>query len=102
MLRTAAFESANGYFTEGSAAIVREDGEHRLELMDDFRSSRSGALDVRLCRETACTDSDLNLGPIQAFRGAQTYPLPDDGSAYSYVVIWCRAVALPFGFGALE
>jgi hypothetical protein len=102
VLRTATFQSANGYFTEGRAAIVREGGSHRLELMEDFRTSRSGALDVRLCRETTCTDSDLDLGPVQAFSGAQSYPLPDDGSGYAYVVIWCRAVALPFGFGELQ
>ncbi len=102
MLRTATFESANGYFTEGTAAIVREDGLHRLELREDFRTSQSGALDVRLCGGTACTDGHLDLGPIQDFNGAQTYSLPDDGSAYAYVVIWCRAVALPFGFGELQ
>jgi hypothetical protein len=102
VLRTATFESANGYFTEGTAAIVREGEVHRLELREDFRTSQSGALDVRLCRETACTDGDLDLGPIQAFSGAQTYSLPDDGSAFAYVVIWCRAVALPFGFGELQ
>jgi hypothetical protein len=102
VLRTATFQSANGYFTEGSASIVREDGAHRLELQEDFRTSRSGALDVRLCRETTCTDADLDLGPIQAFSGAQSYSLPDDGSDYAYVVIWCRAVNLPFGFGELQ
>lgn len=102
VLRTATFESANGYFTEGSAAIVREGGSHRLELMEGFRTSRSGALDVRLCRDTTCTNADLDLGPVQAFSGPQSYPLPDDGSAYAYVVIWCRAVALPFGFGELQ
>jgi hypothetical protein len=102
VLRTATFESANGYFTEGRAAIVREGDLHRLELQEDFRTSRSGALDVRLCRETTCTDGDLDLGVIQSFSGAQSYSLPDDGSAYRYVVIWCRAVALPFGFGELQ
>jgi hypothetical protein len=70
--------------------------------MEDFRSSRSGALDVRLCRQISCTDADLNLGQIQAFSDAQSYALPNDGSSYSYVVIWCRAVALPFGFGELR
>lgn len=102
VLRSATLQSANGYFTEGHAAIVREGDAYRLDLEDDFRTSQSGALDVRLCRQTTCTDADLDLGPVQAFTGAQSYPLPDDGSTYAYVVIWCRAVALPFGFGALQ
>jgi hypothetical protein len=102
VLRMATLRSANGYVAEGGAAIVREDGAHRLDLLSDFRTSRSGALDVRLCRATTCTDADLNLGPIQAFSGAQSYPLSDDASAYAYVVIWCRAVALPFGYGQLQ
>lgn len=101
VLRTATFEGANGYFTEGGAEIIREGDLHRLELREDFRTSQSGALDVRLCRETNCTDGDLDLGPVQSFSGTQSYSLPDDGSAYAYVVIWCRAVALPFGFGEL-
>ena len=102
VLRTATFESANGYFAEGTAAIVREGGVHRLDLEEDFRTSRSGALDVRLCRQTTCTEGDLDLGPVQSFSGAQSYALPDDGSAYRYVVVWCRAVSLPFGFGELQ
>ena len=102
VLRNATFESANGYTTSGRAAIVRESGAHRLELMPDFRTSQSGALDVRLCRETRCTSTDLNLGSVQGFSGAQQYALPDDGSAYRYAVIWCRAVSLPFGFGELR
>lgn len=102
LLRSATFESANGYFTAGSAAIVREGSAHRLELREDFRTSQSAALDVRLCRDTRCTSADLDLGTIRAFSGAQQYALPDDGSAYRYAVIWCRAVNLPFGFGELR
>lgn len=102
VLRVATFQSANGYTTSGEAAIVREGTAHRLELRPDFRTSQSGALDVRLCRETRCTASDLNLGEIRAYSGAQQYALPDDGATYRYAVIWCRAVNLPFGFGELK
>jgi hypothetical protein len=102
VLRSAVFQSANGYTTEGQAAIVREGTTHRLELRDDFRTSQSGALDVRLCRQTQCISSDLDLGPIRAFSGPQQYTLPDDGAAYRFAVIWCRAVNLPFGFGELR
>jgi hypothetical protein len=96
------FVSANGYFTAGQAAIVRDGPAHRLELGDDFRTSQSAALDVRLCRETRCTAGDLDLGPVKAYSGAQHYALPDDAADYRYAVIWCRAVSLPFGFGELR
>ena len=102
VLREATFQSANGYFTEGRAAIIRESGSYRLQLRSDFRTSQSGALDVRLCSGTACGPSDLDLGGIQAYSGAQRYGLPDDGGQYSHVVIWCRAVNLPFGHGQLR
>lgn len=102
VLRSTVFAGANGYATTGEAAIVREGANHRLELRDDFRTSQSAALEVRLCRETRCTGDDLNLGEIKAFGGAQQYALPDDGAAYRYAVIWCRAVNLPFGFGELR
>ena len=102
VLRSTVFAGANGYTTMGQAAIVREGATHRLELREDFRTSQSAALDVRLCRETRCTGDDLNLGEIKAFGGAQLYALPDDAGAYRYAVIWCRGVSLPFGFGELR
>lgn len=101
-LRSAELEGANGYQTSGGASIVQEGADHRLDLHANFRTSRSGALDVRLCRDTRCFPGDLDLGPIQKFEGAQSYRLPNDGQAYRYVVIWCRGVNLPFGFGRLR
>ncbi len=94
--------SANGYRTEGTAAVTLSGSTHTLDLQDDFRTSNSGVLDVRLCRDTRCAANDLNLGTIQRFSGRQSYALPNDAAAFRYVVIWCRAVNLPFGFGELR
>jgi hypothetical protein len=102
VLREATFESANGYSTAGRAAIIRETGSHRLQLRPDFQTSQSNALEVRLCRTTQCASQHLNLGEIQGFSGSQRYGLPDASEQYGYVVIWCRAVSLPFGFGQLR
>jgi hypothetical protein len=102
VLRTTTFQSANGYTTAGTADIVRTGSAYTLELRDDFRTSNGGILDVRLCRETACTAADLNLGSIQSHNGRQTYSLPNDATAYRYVVIFCRAVNAPFGYGLLR
>lgn len=101
VLRAGTFQSANGYVTRGNAEIVSAAGAHSLELLEDFSTSSSGALDVRLCRTPACGGGDLNLGPIRSFSGAQSYALPADAAAFRYAVIWCRAVSLPFGFAEL-
>jgi hypothetical protein len=102
VLRSARFQGANGYITDGTANIVRNGEQHTLDLGSDFRTSQSSALDVRLCRDTRCSGDALNLGQIQRFTGGQSYQLPNDASAYRLVVIWCRAVGLPFGYGELR
>lgn len=101
-VRRATFQSANGYTTEGSARILANGGSFTLELGSDFRSSQSAALDVRLCNDSNCRGPNLDLGDLQSFSGTQSYPLPNDGSAYAQVVIYCRAVQLAFGFGTLR
>lgn len=102
VVREASFQSANGYTTQGSARILSSGGRYTLELGSDFRSSQSPALDVRLCNDTNCRGGSLELSALQSFSGAQSYDLPNDGSAYSLVVIYCRAVQLAFGFGNLR
>ncbi len=102
VVRQASFQSANGYTTQGSARILQSGGRYTLELGSDFRSSQSPALDVRLCNDTNCRGAGLELGALRSFSGAQSYDLPNDGSAYSLVVIYCRAVQLAFGFGNLR
>ena len=87
---------------ERMAAIVQEGTSYRLELKDDFRTSNSGGLDVRLCNQPQCTGAFLDLGPIASVRGAQRYNLADAGTAYDQVVIWCRGARLAFGFGNLR
>ncbi len=101
-LRQATFQSANGYTTEGSARILANGGSFSLELGSDFRSSQSAALDVRLCNDSNCRGANLDLGTLRSFSGRQSYSLPNDGSAYSQVVIYCRGVQLAFGFGTLR
>jgi hypothetical protein len=102
VLRSATFEGASGYSTSGSASIIREGDAFRLELGSDFRTENSAALDVRLCVDTSCGGSEFNLGLLMRTSGKQSYDLPNDGSDFRYVVIWCRAVSLPFGVGELR
>ena len=101
-LRRATFMGANGYVTEGGARIQQENDEFTLELEEDFRTSNSAALDVRLCTNSGCTGDNVSLGELQRFSGRQSYPLADSGTGYSHVSIYCTAVRLPFGSGRLQ
>jgi hypothetical protein len=101
-VRQATFQSANGYTTQGTARIVQTGGRFTLELGSDFRSSQSPALDVRLCNDMNCRGTNLELGALRSFSGAQAYDMPNDGASFSQVVIYCRAVQLAFGFGSLR
>ncbi len=102
VLRSATIRGANGHSASGSARILRENGRFVLELGADFRID-SGNNDVYLAREGDRIDSrDLNLGNMRALTGRQRYDLPDDGSAYAHVILWCRPFRIPIGTGALR
>lgn len=102
-LRRAAFRDVGGHHARGDASIVRENGAFRLELAANFQTDSGSVVDLRLCkRSDRCVASDLDLGPIQSRRGAQTYVLPDAAAQYPFVVVWCRPFQVPFGFGELQ
>ena len=102
VVRTATFQSASGYTTVGSARIVLTGSAYTLELQDDFRTSNGGLLDVRLCAQSACTDADPNFGELRSRVGKQVYGIPESAVNNRYVVIYCRVVRLPFGFGVWQ
>jgi hypothetical protein len=76
--------------------------EHEVALEADFQVSPGPDFHVLLVPKAAIrASSDLantmyvDLGALRAFKGAQTYVIPDgvDLSAYPSVVIWSRAYA---------
>ena len=100
--RTATLRGANGHSASGSARVMQEGGSFVLELGEDFRID-SGNNDVMLTRQPDTrTGDDLNLGNMQALTGRQRYLLPDDASAYRYVMLWCRPFRVPIGVGELR
>jgi hypothetical protein len=102
ILLTAAIRGANGHSASGTARIVREGSGHVLELGSDFRID-SGNNDVYLTRQPGTrTNADLNLGSMRQLTGEQRYALPDDGGAYSHVMLWCRPFQVPIGLGELR
>ena len=102
VLRAATFAGSNGYSTSGNARVVQEGSSYRLDLLDDFLTNNSGALEVRLCTDPSCGGAQRNLGSLTASSGRQSYALADAASEFGSVVIWCRGVNLAFGFGVLR
>jgi hypothetical protein len=94
---------ANGHSAGGNVRIVRNGNRYRLEFGSDFRID-SGSIDVYLSRaDDAPASGDLNLGNMQSLTGAQSYEMgANDGSAYRYVLLWCRPFRVPIGVGELQ
>ena len=76
-------------------------GSVTLELRDDFRID-SGNNDVILTNSTTSMDGGLNLGNMRSTTGAQSYTMPNDGSNFRYVILWCRPFRIPIGVGELR
>jgi hypothetical protein len=102
VVRAATIRGAAGHSASGSARIVREGSSYYLELGGDFRID-SGNNDVMLTRQPDTrTGTDLNLGNMRSLTGRQRYDLPNDGSSYSFVMLWCRPFQIPIGVGELR
>jgi len=102
VLRRAAIGGANGHSAGGTAEIVRTGATHTLEFSSDFRID-TGSIDVYLANQTnGVTGADMNLGNLRSLSGAQSYAMPNDGSGYRYVLLWCRPFRVPIGIGELR
>ncbi len=102
VLRMASIGGANGHSAAGTARIVREGSQHRIDFSSDFRIDSSNN-DIYLARGTSLDMSrDLFVAPLAQRTGAQSYALPDAGPQYSYVIIWCRPFRIPIGIGELR
>ncbi|APD49373.1 hypothetical protein BM449_05995 [Synechococcus sp. SynAce01] len=103
--------------TKGSAQLVKENNQHRLELDQDFSTSTSGPdLVVVLHRKADVIASTtppafpLNegdyvlLAPLKSFSGAQMYPIPESVNLEEFrsATIWCRRFNATFGSATLQ
>lgn len=100
-LRSASIRGYNGHACVGSASILREDGQYFLELGDDFRVN-GGVNEVFLSEGDDPKKDDLRLGNLASRNGKQRYSMPDDGSRYRNVLIWCRPYTVTICFGELR
>lgn len=101
VLRRASISGAAGHTASGTAEIVRAGSTFTLELRSDFRID-SGNNDVILTNSTTSMDGGLNLGDMKATSGASSYSMPNDGSGFRYVILWCRPFRIPIGVGELR
>jgi hypothetical protein len=98
--------------TQGTASIIRNNGNSFLKLNQSFKTSDSGPdLVVILHRSNNVIGSTkppsyplkkgdyVILGRLQKFSGAQTYAIPKniDLANYKSAAIWCRKFNATFG-----
>jgi hypothetical protein len=101
---------SRGHEGSGVAGVVRlPDGSLVLRL-EDLDVSNGPDLRVVLSRHGADADNDaiardgLDLGPLKANRGNQTYDVPagTDLDAYGSVIVWCRRFSYVFAAAPLS
>ena len=97
------FKGASGHETAGTARIASTKDGYVLELGPDF--AFDGAPDPRLGFGNDGTyDPATDVGPLQATKGYQTYPLPADfdPGKHGEVYLWCKEYSVPLGVAALD
>lgn len=103
--------------TQGTAQIVTQKNQRRLELNAAFSTSTSGPdLFVILHRSAdvigSTTPPDfpikegdyVSLAPLQSYSGAQSYAIPDNLNLADFksAAIWCRQFNATFGAALLK
>jgi hypothetical protein len=102
VVRSASFRGSNGHAASGTVEIIQNGGSFSLAFRGDFRID-GGSNDVYLARNPdGISSDDLNLGNLASRSGAQSYVMPNDGSSYPYVLLWCRPFRVPIAFGELR
>ena len=87
--------------TSGNASI--DQAESTLTLTN-FKTDSGPDLNIYLASSFSNVTSDfIDLGNIKGIDGDYTYDLPDntDYTVYKYVVVWCVAFDVNFGYAAL-
>lgn len=93
---------ARAHSGSGTASVVRLGGGGQKLTLTDFATDNGPDLRVYLVRGPVNGDGDVkdtvDLGRLKGNIGNQQYDLPEgtDVSAYSTVVIWCRAFSVSF------
>jgi hypothetical protein len=115
VLRTGMFVDGE-HPTQGTAQIIEQGGDRRLELGDDFQTDPGPDLVVVLHRSADVLGAStppafpinegdyIVLEPLQNVVGNQQYPIPADIDLddYQSAAIWCRQFNATFGAAPLQ
>jgi len=92
---------SSAHTTSGTAEINKD--ETKLSLTN-FKSSTGPDLNIYLASDLSDVEGDyLDIGDMKGVAGDFTYDLPSstDYSVYKYVVVWCVAFHVNFGYATL-
>ena len=87
--------------TRGIASI---DQEKTTLTLTNFKTDSGPDLNIYLCTNLSHVTSDyIDLGDIKGVNGNYTYDLPHntDYATYKYVIVWCVAFDVNFGWAEL-
>lgn len=112
-LREGRLVHQDGPLTSGTVRIVEGGGRQRLELLEDFDSDfATGTVEIYLARSDENLDAQIAEDPTSVSPhlglvnqdGRQSFDIPAnvDITSFSYVIVWCDAVAINFGAARLD
>ena len=95
--------------TTGKAKIVNMNGKRYLKFDEAFSTGNGPDVKVILHKSSAVPGNIqegnyITLAPIQKFKGAQTYEIPENVNLdeFKSVGIWCEKVNATFGYASLQ
>lgn len=87
--------------TSGTALIISDNEETYLRF-EDFSATNGPDLKVYLANDLDADDY-VSLGELKGNIGNQNYELSDvEYEDYQYVLVWCEAFSVLFGYAELE
>lgn len=95
------FKGSSGYNTSGVASVSRSEDGNRTLTFTDFSTSNGPDLKVYLAEDNAATNFVEISDEVK--RGNNSYAIPSDVdlSKQKFVLIWCKAFSVNFGYTEL-
>jgi hypothetical protein len=93
--------ASSAHPTSGTASINKE---KTILSLTNFKSDPGPDLDIYFASNLANVNAEfINLGDIKGLNGNYDYSLPTnvDFTKYKYVIVWCKAFNVNFGYATL-
>ncbi len=101
--RTGTFSGLSGYTVSGSVTISAEGNGLKITFGSDFTAQSGPGLFVYLSNNSNSVSGGLELEPLKANSGQQSYTVPGIGlNDYNYVLVHCKPFNVPFGRAQLN